>query len=1414
MTGWPDLRSPSSAASWWRRWPSWRPARRRRPTWSSTGPTWAGPGARAGAVARAHPVLAAGRRGRRRRSSTWSRSCRRAARWWWPRATTAVREPAPAARGRTWCTPGSWSTCCPGVALTRGFVGVGRVIGPRRRPKVSQAVLRFVPGWSRASPARRSQPCATPTRPTTIRPSRPQPPHRLRRVRHAAHADLRRLPRDLHLLPRGPTRPWSSTWPRSGDAAAVRRRARPRAAPRATDGLTSVCRRRRPVAARAVAPPPWPRCPTPRRAVALVRHLRAAALVPSVDEVLAVGRRRASTRWASPRRRRSPRPAATSNDARRPASTAAWRSRTGSPSARPTRAGRCPTPPPSWSAPAAYRRRRRRPAAAGRPRSPSSGRKGPSGRRAGWPATPGRTTTAPLRAALDGRGQARSRPTAGGPGCSPTTTPSSTARPPTGPASAGTGRTPTCCCPGAGSWFVLGAVVTDAPARRRPPEPVADGCGTCTPLPRRRARPAPSSRPAWSTPAAAWPGWSRRGAVPRRAPRRARRPPLRLRRLPGGVPAQPRGPPRHAAAPPAGAGRRADGSTCSTCWPRPTTSCWPATAAGTCRAARPATCAATRSSCSATSATPRRPGRGRALVTALAHDDPLVRGHAVWAARRLGRDDLLAAVGRRSRPAVRAEVAADVPPRSVGLDARATAGTSTGGRRRHRRRRRALRSPSRWATCSSPTTSRPSWAASSPTCGSCGGGSTPADVTVLTTPHPDAAAWDAEQPLPRRPHARAGAAADAVAGPAHRRARRRGRRRPGRCSTPPCRSGLLGPRLRPALRRWCCTAPRSPCPAGCPAAGRCWRHVLRGAARSSPPAATRRPRPSGPPAGRCRSPWSSRRASTPSASARSTPSERAKARGPLRPARTTPGSCVGLSRLVPRKGMDVLIRAAARLAARPARPASSRSAAAGRDRRPARRGWSPRPGAPVALLGPGRRGGQARPLRLRRRLRHAVPQPLGRARAGGLRHRVPRGGGGRRPGGGRRQRRGRRGGRATARPASSCATHRRRRGGRGARRPARRPRAPGRRWARPPAAGRPPSCPTRARRPRRPRRSTGGEAPTCRRPDSCPRRPPTRPTRADGPGSPRVDADSTGPSGDVDAAPVSRPAMTDEGDAGRPGSDGAVRRLPTADGTRRRRGPADDGRRTRGQAAAAGAGDGADDDGRGRRTWATPGSDETATSAAPTTPPADRSTAERNRPGAGDGAWQPVRRRRARRHGTPTGAPADRPVAADPPAGIRPRPGAPASVGAPRRRPRAIARPTPDGGDATSGSRAGACGRAGRASLRPRRRSTSRAATTWARATGSSGPTCGPPPSSPWSAPWRPPSRRLRRGLRRHLSLCSLGRLRRRSSGRFLTGVGRSRNEVGPLGGLFFLGRRLAPARVRRRSVSSAVQVVVAVVVA
>ena len=51
-----------------------------------------------------------------------------------------------------------------------------------------------------------------------------------------------------------------------------------------------------------------------------------------------------------------------------------------------------------------------------------------------------------------------------------------------------------------------------------------------------------------------------------------------------------------------------------------------------------------------------------ALRVALADDDPIVRGHAVWAARRLGRDDLLAPLATDADPIVRAELERALAP--------------------------------------------------------------------------------------------------------------------------------------------------------------------------------------------------------------------------------------------------------------------------------------------------------------------------------------------------------------------------------------------------------------------------------------------------------------------------------------------------------------------------------------------------------------------------------------------------------------------------------------------------------------------------------------------------------------------------------------------------------------------------------
>ena len=161
---------------------------------------------------------------------------------------------------------------------------------------------------------------------------------------------------------------------------------------------------------------------------------------------------------------------------------------------------------------------------------------------------------------------------------------------------------------------------------------------------------------------------------------------------------------------------------------------------------------------------------------------------------------------------------------------------------------------------------------------------------------------------------------------------------------------------------------------------------------------------------------------------------------------------VSVSRLVPRKGFDTLIRAAGRLRARVARPGggdrglrAGRGPAASPDGRGRGHGHVP---------GPGSRRGPPEPLRVCGRLRHALPQPLGRARAGGLRHRLPGGSRLRHPPA-RRGQRGRRRGRAAWRDrAGRGPPGRRRSGRRGALVPSRRCRLAGAPRSGVPAAGR------------------------------------------------------------------------------------------------------------------------------------------------------------------------------------------------------------------------------------------------------------------------------------------------------------------------------------------------------------------------
>ena len=55
---------------------------------------------------------------------------------------------------------------------------------------------------------------------------------------------------------------------------------------------------------------------------------------------------------------------------------------------------------------------------------------------------------------------------------------------------------------------------------------------------------------------------------------------------------------------------------------------------------------------------PADPAVAHLLERYLAHDDPLLRSHAVWAARRLGREDLLPPIELETDPSVLAERAA------------------------------------------------------------------------------------------------------------------------------------------------------------------------------------------------------------------------------------------------------------------------------------------------------------------------------------------------------------------------------------------------------------------------------------------------------------------------------------------------------------------------------------------------------------------------------------------------------------------------------------------------------------------------------------------------------------------------------------------------------------------------------------
>ena len=495
-------------------------------------------------------------------------------------------------------------------------------------------------------------------------------------------------------------------------------------------------------------------------------------------------------------------PAAISWSGEGPGCTGAWRSPIATRSARPTPAAPCRASPPSWSgAGVRPRPRPRRPAG----RRARTARLGSSGgavlRRAGvhGPARrdgdgsgggvrPGR----PLRRAARRARCRRER------GCGPT-----------GWRGRGRGRRQRPRRPG-GRLPGRARLVRQErqPAAARPGQLVRARarCSPTPPLPTaadaggRRlrdaaggastaARPAPSSRRAWSTPAGAWPGWCRPTG----------RFPVEHRvalgdRLYGCDDCQEVCPPnrrlaRHDAARPAGAG---------TAGPEPSRLGRPARAARghrrrAARPPRPLVHPRPRPALPA----PQRAGRARqhrrrlrdAAVVDTLRRLPGRRRAAPTpvrprARRTLGRAAGLRPVAPRRRPVVKhLLVTNDFPPKVGGIQSYL------------------------WEL----------WRRLPPD-----------DVTVLTTPYPGAAAWDAAQPFRVERGTRAGAAAHAARCAGGSTAWPTRSAPSWCCSTRPCRSGLLGPRLEPALRR---RAPRRRGHRARPAAGRrggCCGRVLAG----------------------------------------------------------------------------------------------------------------------------------------------------------------------------------------------------------------------------------------------------------------------------------------------------------------------------------------------------------------------------------------------------------------------------------------------------------------------------------------------------------------------------------------------------------------------------------------------------------